>query len=34
VAFRRDGFDGEIELAMEGLPKGVTAQGLKIPGLF
>ncbi|HQR05544.1 MAG TPA: PPC domain-containing protein [Gemmatales bacterium] len=31
VAFRRDGFDGEIELAMEGLPKGVTAQGLKIP---
>lgn len=31
VAFRRDGFDGEIDLAMEGLPKGVTAQGLKIP---
>lgn len=31
VAFRRDGFDGEIELAMEGLPIGVTAQGLKIP---
>jgi hypothetical protein len=31
VAFRRDGFDGEIELAMEGLPKGVTAHGLKIP---
>ena len=31
VALRRDGFDGEIELAMEGLPKGVTAQGLKIP---
>ncbi len=31
VAFRRDGFDGEIELAMEGLPQGVTAQGLKIP---
>lgn len=31
VAFRRDGFDGEIELAMEGLPKGVRAQGLKIP---
>ncbi len=31
VAFRRDGFDGEIELAMEGLPPGVTAQGLKIP---
>lgn len=31
VAFRRDGFDGDIALAMEGLPKGVTAHGLKIP---
>ncbi len=31
VAFRRDGFDGDIELAMEGLPEGVTAHGLKIP---
>lgn len=31
VAFRRDGFDGEIELAMEGLPQGVMAHGLKIP---
>lgn len=31
VAFRRDGFDGEIELAMEGLPRGVKAHGLKIP---
>ena len=31
VAIRRDGFDGEIELAMEGLPPGVTAHGLKIP---
>jgi hypothetical protein len=31
VAFRRDGFDGDIELVMEGLPKGVTASGLKIP---
>lgn len=31
VAFRRDGFDGEIELQMEGLPEGVTAHGLKIP---
>lgn len=31
VAFRRDGFDGDIELAMEGLPQGVTAHGLKIP---
>lgn len=31
VAFRRDGFDGDIELNMEGLPEGVTATGLKIP---
>ena len=31
VAVRRDGFDGAIELVMEGLPEGVTAQGLKIP---
>ncbi len=31
VALRRDGFDGDIELVMEGLPDGVTAQGLKIP---
>lgn len=31
VAIRRDGFDGEIELAMDGLPEGVTARGLKIP---
>lgn len=31
VAIRRDGFDGDIELAMEGLPEGVTARGLKIP---
>lgn len=31
VAVRRDGFDGDIELAMEGLPEGVTAHGLKIP---
>ncbi len=30
VAVRRDGFDGDIELVMEGLPEGVTAQGLKI----
>lgn len=30
AVFRRDGFSGEIELAMEGLPPGVTAQGLKI----
>ena len=33
VAVRRDGFDGEIELNMEGLPPGVTAKGIKIaPG--
>jgi hypothetical protein len=31
VAVRRDGFDGDIELVMDGLPDGVTAQGLKIP---
>ena len=31
VVIRRDGFDGEIELSMEGLPKGVIASGLKIP---
>lgn len=31
VTVRRDGFDGEIELALKGLPPGVTATGLKIP---
>jgi len=31
VAIRRDGFDGEINLAMTNLPEGVTAHGLKIP---
>ncbi|MGI9474023.1 MAG: serine protease [Rubripirellula sp.] len=31
VALRRDGFDGEIELSMQGLPDGVTAHGLTIP---
>ena len=31
VLVRRDGFDGEIELGMTGLPEGVTATGLKIP---
>ena len=31
VAVRRDGFDGEIEISMEGLPDGVTATGLNIP---
>jgi hypothetical protein len=31
VAMRRDGFDGDIELAVEGLPPGVTATGLSIP---
>ena len=30
VAVRRDGFDGDIDLVMEDLPEGVTAQGLKI----
>lgn len=31
LAIRRDGFDGEIELKMEGLPAGVRASGLRIP---
>jgi len=31
VAVRRDGFDGDIELVMDGLPEGVTAHGIKIP---
>ena len=31
VVVRRDGFDGEIELFMEGLPSGVRASGLTIP---
>lgn len=31
VVVRRDGFDGEIELSMEGLPPGVSASGIKIP---
>jgi len=31
VVFRRDGFDGEIELTFENLPEGVTASALKIP---
>ena len=31
VALRRDGFDGAIELAMDGLPSGMSASGLKIP---
>jgi hypothetical protein len=30
VVQRRDGFDGEIEILMEGLPQGVSAAGLKI----
>lgn len=31
IAFRRDGFNGDIDIAMDGLPEGVTAHGLKIP---
>jgi hypothetical protein len=31
IVARRDGFDGAIDLAIEGLPDGVTAQGLRIP---
>lgn len=30
IAIRRDGFDGDIDIALENLPEGVTAQGLKI----
>jgi len=30
AVIRRDGFDGEIDLTMEGLPSGVSASGLKI----
>ena len=31
VTVRRDGFAGDIELSLDGLPAGVTATGLKIP---
>lgn len=31
IAFRRDGFNGDINLTMSGLPEGVTAKGMKIP---
>jgi hypothetical protein len=31
VAVRRDGFDGPIQLQMQGLPEGVSATGLVIP---
>ena len=31
AVIRRDGFDGEIQLEVEGLPAGVTAAGLRIP---
>ncbi len=31
VTIRRDGFDGEIQLGMEGLPKGMSAHGFAIP---
>lgn len=31
LVIRRDGFNGEITLQMEGLPEGVTATGVKIP---
>jgi hypothetical protein len=31
AAIRRDGFDGPIELAVTGLPEGVSATGLRIP---
>ena len=31
VVIRRDGFNEEIELGVDGLPEGVTAAGMKIP---
>ncbi len=31
VVVRKDGFSGEVELSVEGLPEGVSAEGLKIP---
>ena len=31
VTVRRDGFEGEIQLGMEGLPKGMSAHGFAIP---
>ena len=31
VVVRKDGFEGEIELAMEELPAGVSASGIRIP---
>lgn len=31
ITFRRDGFNDDIEMTMEGLPQGVTAKGIKIP---
>lgn len=31
VTVRRDGFEGEIKLGMEGLPKGMSAHGFAIP---
>ncbi len=31
VALRKDGFDGDIELAVDNLPPGVTTTGLRIP---
>ena len=30
VAVRRDGFNGDIDLALENLPEGISARGLKI----
>lgn len=31
IAYRRDGFDGDIDVVLEGLPEGMTATGLRIP---
>lgn len=31
AVFRRDGFDGPIDLSVDGLPAGISAQGIQIP---
>ncbi len=31
VAIRKDGFDGDIDITMEDLPRGISACGLRIP---
>jgi hypothetical protein len=31
IAYRRDGFDGAIDVTLDGLPEGMSATGLRIP---